>query len=87
MSGYTDNIVARQGVLKPGIIFINKPLRPISLANKIRTVLNGTGGKNDPFPFMPEKYHKESGIFQNYSYTFHYNEIKTAAHYKDLFGR
>jgi FixJ family two-component response regulator len=51
MSGYTDNIVARQGVLKPGIIFINKPLRPISLANKIRIVLNGTGGKNDPFPF------------------------------------
>ena len=45
MSGYTDNIVARQGVLKPGIIFINKPLRPISLANKIRTVLNGTGKK------------------------------------------
>jgi hypothetical protein len=43
MSGYTDNIVARQGVLKPGIIFINKPLRPISLANKIRTVLDGTG--------------------------------------------
>ena len=33
------------------------------------------------------KHHKESGIFQNYSYTFHYNEIKTAAHYKDLFGR
>ena len=52
MSGYTDNIVARQGVLKPGIIFINKPLRPISLANKIRTVLDGTGEeKNDPFPF------------------------------------
>jgi CheY-like chemotaxis protein len=43
MSGYTDNIVARQGVLKPGIIFINKPLRPISLANKIRSVLDKTG--------------------------------------------
>jgi FixJ family two-component response regulator len=43
MSGYTDNIVARQGVLKPDIIFINKPLRPISLANKIRSVLDNTG--------------------------------------------
>jgi signal transduction histidine kinase/ActR/RegA family two-component response regulator len=43
MSGYTDNIVARQGVLKPGITFINKPLRPISLANKIRSVLDNTG--------------------------------------------
>jgi FixJ family two-component response regulator len=51
MSGYTDNIVARQGVLKPDIIFINKPLRPISLANKIRSVLDNTGKeKNDPFP-------------------------------------
>jgi len=40
MSGYTDNIVARQGILKPGIIFINKPLRPIYLAHKIRSVLD-----------------------------------------------
>jgi len=45
MSGYTDNIVARQGVLKPGIVFINKPLRPISLANRIRAVLDNGGPK------------------------------------------
>ena len=41
MSGYTDNIVVQHGVLKPGVIFLNKPLLPISLAVKIRNVLDG----------------------------------------------
>ncbi len=40
MSGYTDNIIVTHGVLKPDVIFIGKPLLPISLANKIREVLN-----------------------------------------------
>ncbi len=40
MSGYTDNVVAHHGVLKPGIIFINKPLLPIAMAEKIREVLD-----------------------------------------------
>jgi hypothetical protein len=40
MSGYTDNVVAKRGVLEPGIFFINKPLLPVSLANKIRAVLD-----------------------------------------------
>ncbi|MCF6291180.1 MAG: ATP-binding protein [Desulfobacterales bacterium] len=40
MSGYTDNIVVKRGVLKPGIIFISKPLQPVALANKLRTVLD-----------------------------------------------
>ncbi|GBE11866.1 blue-light-activated protein [bacterium BMS3Abin13] len=40
MSGYTDNVVTHHGVLKPGIIFINKPLLPIAMANKIREVLD-----------------------------------------------
>jgi len=44
MSGYTDNIVVKQGVLKPGVIFLNKPLLPISLAIKVRDVLDGDGG-------------------------------------------
>ena len=41
MSGYTDNVVADRGVLKPGIVFINKPLLPVSLATKLRSVLDG----------------------------------------------
>ncbi|VAW41626.1 sensory box histidine kinase/response regulator, partial [hydrothermal vent metagenome] len=40
MSGYTDNVVTHHGVLKPGIIFMNKPLLPIAMANKIREVLD-----------------------------------------------
>ena len=39
MSGYTDNVVA-QDDLEHGIIFINKPLLPVSLAAKIRSVLD-----------------------------------------------
>ncbi len=41
MSGYADKIIAEHK--KPGsdIIFINKPLLPISLSNKIRAVLDG----------------------------------------------
>jgi signal transduction histidine kinase/ActR/RegA family two-component response regulator len=42
MSGYTDNIIAQHGILESGIVFINKPLLPISLANTLRAVLNGS---------------------------------------------
>jgi len=38
-SGYTDDTVARQGVLDPGVTFIQKPYRPKALARKIREVL------------------------------------------------
>lgn len=40
MSGYTDNIIARQGVLKPGVHFLPKPLVPTALASKIRMILD-----------------------------------------------
>jgi len=40
MSGYTDNVIAQHGVLQEGYFLINKPLLPISLANKIREVLD-----------------------------------------------
>jgi two-component system cell cycle sensor histidine kinase/response regulator CckA len=40
MSGYTDNVIAPDGVLEPGVISLNKPLMPIALANKIRAVLD-----------------------------------------------
>jgi CheY-like chemotaxis protein len=40
MSGYTDDIVADRGVFEQGVEFINKPLLPMSLTNKIREVLD-----------------------------------------------
>ena len=40
MSGYTDDIVAGRGVFEQGVEFINKPLLPMSLTNKIREVLD-----------------------------------------------
>jgi signal transduction histidine kinase/HAMP domain-containing protein len=40
MSGYTDNVIAHQGVLEPGILFINKPLVPSLLTKKIREILD-----------------------------------------------
>jgi len=38
-SGYTDDAIARQGVLDPAVAFIQKPYRPRALARKIREVL------------------------------------------------
>jgi two-component system cell cycle sensor histidine kinase/response regulator CckA len=38
-SGYTDDSIARQGVLDPAVVFIQKPYRPKALARKIREVL------------------------------------------------
>jgi len=40
MSGYTDDIIARQGVLEPGVAFIQKPFTLSSLAMKIRRTLD-----------------------------------------------
>lgn len=45
MSGYTDNVIAHHGVLQSDYILINKPLLPITLAGKIREVLDK---KNQP---------------------------------------
>ena len=39
-SGYTDDAIARQGVLNPAVAFIQKPYRPKALARKIREVLD-----------------------------------------------
>jgi PAS domain S-box-containing protein len=39
-SGYTDDAIARQGLLDPAIPFIQKPYRPKALARKIREVLS-----------------------------------------------
>jgi len=40
MSGYTDDVVIRQGVLEPGVHYLNKPLVPSELAIKLRNVLD-----------------------------------------------
>ncbi len=40
MSGYTDNVIARHGILEKGINFISKPLVPSLLAVKIRQILD-----------------------------------------------
>ena len=41
-SGYTDDVIARQGVLENGVAFIQKPYRPKALARRIREVLDGS---------------------------------------------
>lgn len=40
LSGYTDNVIAHQGVLKPGIHFLQKPFTPDGLARKVREILD-----------------------------------------------
>jgi len=40
MSGYTDDAIAHHGVRDPSVIFIQKPLTPHKLSNKIRVVLD-----------------------------------------------
>lgn len=40
MSGYTDDIISKHGVLEPGVHFLNKPFSPAVLATKIREILD-----------------------------------------------
>jgi FixJ family two-component response regulator len=40
MSGYTDDVIARHGVLEPGIAFLQKPFTALGLAEKVREVLD-----------------------------------------------
>jgi hypothetical protein len=39
MSGYSEDAIAQQGVLNPGIAFVHKPFTSESLGRKIREVL------------------------------------------------
>jgi two-component system cell cycle sensor histidine kinase/response regulator CckA len=41
MSGYTDEVISRHGVLDPGIDFIQKPFSPATLVTRVREVING----------------------------------------------
>jgi DNA-binding NtrC family response regulator len=40
MSGFTDHGIVRQGLLDPGVHFIQKPFAPAVLAKKVRAVLD-----------------------------------------------
>ncbi|MBF0506942.1 MAG: PAS domain S-box protein [Nitrospirae bacterium] len=39
MSGYTDDIISRKGILEKGFDFISKPIKPYTLMSKIKDVL------------------------------------------------
>jgi PAS domain S-box-containing protein len=41
MSGYTDDVVLRRGLLESGVPFLEKPLSPVKLTQKMRQVLDG----------------------------------------------
>ncbi len=40
MSGYTDEAIVHHGVLDEGVAFIQKPFRPVDLAQKVRQILD-----------------------------------------------
>jgi len=44
MSGYTDDAVLQHGLLDSGIAYIQKPLTPATLTQKVREVLDRTSG-------------------------------------------
>jgi len=48
MSGYTDDAIAKHGVLEPGLAFIYKPFTVESLSHKLREVLDGPADKARP---------------------------------------
>jgi PAS domain S-box-containing protein len=41
MSGYSDDVASRHGVLEPGTAYLQKPFSPKDMADKVRKILNG----------------------------------------------
>jgi len=40
MSGYTDNVLGKGGVIEEGVAFLQKPFTPATLTQKVREVLD-----------------------------------------------
>jgi two-component system, cell cycle sensor histidine kinase and response regulator CckA len=49
MSGYTDDVLLRTGELEKGMSFLQKPLRPETLASKVREALDSPSRPFSPF--------------------------------------
>ena len=45
MSGYSGNVIARRGVLDPGVAYLAKPFTESALAAKVREVLGSSGAR------------------------------------------
>jgi CheY-like chemotaxis protein len=43
-SGYSADVIARQGMLDPGVVYLSKPFTPGDLAGKVREVLGSSTG-------------------------------------------
>lgn len=43
-SGYTDDVIARHGVLEAGVAYLEKPFTPTSLGKKVRDILGSDRG-------------------------------------------
>jgi FixJ family two-component response regulator len=41
-SGYTDNTIVHQGVLEPGLAFLQKPYTAVELSAKVREALDAS---------------------------------------------
>ena len=58
MSGYSDSVIVRNGMLEPGIAFIQKPFSPDALARKVRAVLDDGRPSGNP-PDSPPRQERE----------------------------